>query len=73
MNKIIPTLFACLSTLASAHPGHPGPEAHGDPTHLVVGLIAALPLLGILWLALRRWNASKVVSRTRTDKENPHG
>ncbi|MDA3874690.1 MAG: hypothetical protein PF795_12120 [Kiritimatiellae bacterium] len=52
LKRLLSALLLLSPTLLLAHPSHPGPEAHGDLTHLIVGLVIALPaLIGfILWL-----------------------
>jgi len=44
-----------------AHTGHPGPAAHGNATHFMMGLFAALPItLLIVGLKTRKRTAAKV-------------
>jgi|GEM_PF-2177331 len=67
-------LFSSFTaSLAYGHSGHPGPESHGDLTHLVLGLLAALPLLGGVWLVTRYRKATQQEKRVTIHKENPHG
>ncbi|MDF3131074.1 hypothetical protein P0Y35_17820 [Kiritimatiellaeota bacterium B1221] len=42
--KTFYTLSTLLPASLFAHSGHPGPEAHGDATHLLIGLAIALPI-----------------------------
>ncbi len=67
MKTLLLSLLCLASLPVLAHPGHPGPHAHGDATHLIVGLVAALPLLGTgaLWLRGRARRAA--ASRARKD------
>ena len=69
-------LFVVLSTLALplfAHTGHPGPHGHGDLSHLLLGLVVALPfaLTATLW-ALRRKQAAEKQT-TSTPKDDSYG
>lgn len=56
LKLLLNSFFLLSPTLLLAHPGHPGPEAHGDSTHLIVGLAVSIPaLLGyILWRRHRK-------------------
>lgn len=69
MKKLILSLSVLSRGLLFAHPGHPAPEAHGDLTHLLVGLLIALPLLaGGALLALRnRSKAATEINKEKTD------
>lgn len=42
--KTLMTSFITLPISLFAHSGHPGPAAHGDFTHLLVGTAVALPI-----------------------------
>jgi len=53
--KLMYRLLALSALPLFAHPGHPGPEAHGDATHLMLGFLVVLPLLaGTAWMLRQR-------------------
>jgi hypothetical protein len=58
--------FLVLPISLFAHSGHPGPAAHGDFTHLLVGTAVALPIALIVvhfGLLRRRKKAEVKVSK----------
>lgn len=64
LKRFLIILLTLSPTLLPAHPGHPGPAEHSDVTHLIVGLVVALPaLLGFsLW---RRHHKPAVEKRSK--------
>lgn|GEM_PF-1880768 len=61
--KLLLLLLSVSSTYLLGHAGHPGPEAHGDPTHLLLGIAVAFPVLllaGFVGVKVRKRATVKV-------------
>ncbi|MGA0333330.1 MAG: hypothetical protein ACO3N7_11100 [Kiritimatiellia bacterium] len=64
--------LSALSPLSLlAHPGHPGAETHGDLTHVLIGLLVAVP--AALLLAGLKLRAAKRAEVRVSRQEPPRG